>query len=204
MKLFVFPLPNIVLQPFTFKPLYIFEPRYLQMIHESISTQTPIGLASSYSDKTTIQNLKKDLTFVKKVCGFGMPHIVQQKSDGSLVILIDCVGKVCLEKSLDENKPFPICEGRVITEVDDVTENNKLLLQNLKDTLIKWIKSNSVDKSQNEQFIRSLSTASQIIGSYSDFLIKEPEFQQAVLEINSLNEKLEFIGLFNLSSNHYD
>jgi uncharacterized protein len=206
MKLFVFPLPNMVLQPFTFKPLYIFEPRYLKMIKDSIESETPIGLASIISEcnsKITLKN-NKEITFVKKVCGFGFPHIVQQREDGSLIVLIDCIGKVALEKIVDDSRPYAVCEGRIIDELDSVTMKNQVLLDSLKNILVNWINKNSLDKIQKDQFINNLSSASQIIGSYSDFLIKEPEYQQAVLEINDINEKIRFIGLLNLSSNCYD
>lgn len=45
MKVFVFPLTGCVFYPNTAKPLNIFEPRYLEMINDSLTTQTPIALA---------------------------------------------------------------------------------------------------------------------------------------------------------------
>ena len=43
-RLPIFPLPNVVLFPNVFMPLHIFEPRYCEMIRDTISTDRIIGM----------------------------------------------------------------------------------------------------------------------------------------------------------------
>ncbi|HRO67146.1 MAG TPA: LON peptidase substrate-binding domain-containing protein, partial [Pseudobdellovibrionaceae bacterium] len=44
MDVYLFPLVNVTLFPRTTKPLNIFEPKYLDMVRDAISTKTPIAL----------------------------------------------------------------------------------------------------------------------------------------------------------------
>lgn len=44
MEVFVFPIMNVTLFPSTAKPLNVFEPRYVEMIKESVRTGTPVAL----------------------------------------------------------------------------------------------------------------------------------------------------------------
>lgn len=45
LELPIFPLPNVVLFPHTVLPLYVFEPRYKQMVSEALEEGNPIGMA---------------------------------------------------------------------------------------------------------------------------------------------------------------
>ena len=41
----IFPLPNVVLFPYTYLPLHVFEPRYREMVHDTSSRGQCIGMA---------------------------------------------------------------------------------------------------------------------------------------------------------------
>lgn len=58
LKLFLFPLGETVLHPGTSKPLNIFEPRYLKMIEDAVSSKTPIALGFVDKAKASVAPAK--------------------------------------------------------------------------------------------------------------------------------------------------
>ena len=55
-KISVFPLSNFIIFPNTSVPLNIFEPRYIEMINESMKTDRIIGIIQPKEQKKIFQN----------------------------------------------------------------------------------------------------------------------------------------------------
>ena len=99
MDVFLFPLVNVTLFPKTTKPLNIFEPRYLEMVRDAVSTNTPIALGF-IEDPTLVYQVKpgEKVSFVRDVVGYGQPQIVEERSNGTLLIFLQGVGKMRCHK----------------------------------------------------------------------------------------------------------
>ena len=111
MEVFVFPLGQTVFYPKTSKPLNIFEPRYLQMVKDSIALGVPIAVG--FVDDPGVQHqffYGQPLSFVRPVVGFGMPLIVEDRADGSLLIFLQGKGKARPGRVLDQVTPSIVCD----------------------------------------------------------------------------------------------
>lgn len=84
MQIGLFPLPNLVLLPGTVVPLYVFEPRYRDLLKRVIKRKEPFGM---FRIKTEVDSYHPDL----RVSRIGtLAHVlkVEQHADGTSSILI--------------------------------------------------------------------------------------------------------------------
>ncbi len=75
----VFPLSNFIIFPKTIVPLNIFEPRYIEMINDSMKSNKMIGMIQpkKYDDNSTIPSLY-DVGCLGKISY--LPHITRSDS----------------------------------------------------------------------------------------------------------------------------
>jgi len=100
----VFPLSNFIIFPNTTVPLNIFEPRYIEMISDSMKTNKMIGLIQP---KKNITDYVPDLHSVGclgKITSFSdMP-------DGRCMIDLNGLNRFKIIKEVKNNKPYRECE----------------------------------------------------------------------------------------------
>lgn len=181
---FLFPLVNTNLFPSTTKPLQIFEERYVQMIQDSIAQRRPVALCFVPDGSSEIRS----------VAGFGYPQVVEKRPDGTMIIFINCIGKVDLDlvqlKAID---PYMVASGLVIEQNLDVTEENKTMYLKLSQVLARWIKKNVPDPAQTEIFLRSLIGPQEVVSAFSAYLVMDYDIQYELMQIHSINEQIRFL-----------
>ena len=100
----VFPLSNFIIFPHTTVPLNIFEPRYLEMIKDSMQTNKMIGLVQPKSnDDSSIPGLHK-IGCLGKITNF------KDTSDGRCMIDLNGITRFEITKEIKSTKPYRICE----------------------------------------------------------------------------------------------
>src|SRR5687767_75296 len=117
MKVFLFPMVNVTLFPKTTKPLPIFEPRYIEMFRQSVATQTPVAIG--FNDNPTVTSapvVGEKLSYVREVAGYGTCQIVEERTNGTLLVFVHGLGKVRLGEVQPSDQPFIICEAEIIPE----------------------------------------------------------------------------------------
>jgi Lon protease-like protein len=195
MKVFVFPLGNVVFYPSTSKPLNIVEPRYIQMVRDSIRTNTPIALG--YVDEPDQEYRYfsgQNLNFVREVAGFGHPMILDERADGTLLIFLQGRGKVKLGAVVDEGAPYIVCEAEPISE-NHLLENsvaNEFMMINR--VLKSWIENHIPEPQNRDQFMKSIRSAEEVIGCFASYLVADHDMQQLLLESNDINEKIHIVS----------
>ena len=99
----VFPLSNFIIFPHTTVPLNIFEPRYIEMINESIKTNKIIGL---------IQPKNKSVDSVPELHNVGcLGKITNFKDvDGEYLIELSGLSRFNITKEIKNNKSYRECE----------------------------------------------------------------------------------------------
>ena len=99
----VFPLSNFIIFPHTTVPLNIFEPRYIEMINESIKTNKIIGL---------IQPKNKSVDSVPELHNVGcLGKITNFKDvDGKYLIELSGLSRFNITKEIKNNKSYRECE----------------------------------------------------------------------------------------------
>ena len=188
----VFPLSNFVIFPNTSVPLNIFEPRYIEMIDNSMKADRIIGMIQPKKQKDGIPQLY-NVGCAGKITNFN------ETEDGRYLIVINGISRFKILKEINNNKPYRECEISFDEYIEDTKENYneikftdlELIFKNLKTLfkkkgyLINW---KELEKQSLDQTLNALVMA-------SPFSLEE---KQALLETISINKrKIELEKILN-------
>ena len=188
----VFPLSNFVIFPNASVPLNIFEPRYIEMIDNSMKTDRIIGMIQPKKQKDGIPQLY-NVGCAGKITSFN------ETEDGRYLIVINGISRFKILKEINNNKPYRECEISFDEYIEDTKENYneikftdlELIFKNLKTLfkkkgyLINW---KELEKQSLDQTLNALVMA-------SPFSLEE---KQALLETISINKrKIELEKILN-------
>ena len=187
----IFPLSNFIIFPEINVPLNIFEPRYVQMIDDSMKSNRLIGMIQP--KKTGILNKPDlyDVGCVGKITNFN------ETSDGKYFIIINGISRFKITKEISTEKLYRICKINYENFADDLTKKKEginfsdleLIFKDLKNLfekkgfVINWsdLKNENIDHA-----INTLSMA-------SPFSIEEKQILLETFNTNSRKSKLEEI-----------
>ena len=188
----VFPLSNFIIFPNTSVPLNIFEPRYIEMIDNSMKTDRIIGMIQPKKQKDGIPQLY-NVGCAGKITSFN------ETEDGRYLIVINGISRFKILKEINNNKPYRECEISFDEYIEDTKENYneikftdlELIFKNLKNLfkkkgyLINW---KELENKSLDQTLNALVMA-------SPFSLEE---KQALLETININKrKIELEKILN-------
>ena len=190
-KVPVFPLSNFIFFPKTTVPLNIFEPRYIQMIDDSIKSNRVIGMIQP---KKTGQLKKPDLYDIGclgKITSFN------ETEDGRYIVVLSGLIRFRIKNEIENQKKYRECEISYEDFKNDLENNKepikftdlKLIFNNLKKLfdnhgyLINW---KEFEKQDLNETINTLAMA-------SPFTLEEKQMLLETKNINYRKEKLEQI-----------
>ena len=161
----VFPLSNFIIFPRTTVPLNIFEPRYIEMIDNSMKTNRLIGMIQP---KKSGQLKKPDLY---KVGCAGKITSFNETDDGRYLIILNGICRFKIMDELNNDNLYRECEVEYDDFLKDLNEKSEeikfsdlnLIFQNLKGLFKKQgyeINWNEIEKQSLDQTINTLSMAS--------------------------------------------
>ena len=180
----IFPLSNFIIFPNTTVPLNIFEPRYIQMIDDSMKSHRMIGMIQP---KKSGELKKPDLYEVGCI---GKITSFNETDDGRYLVIINGISRFNINKEIETNKLYRICEvnyEKYNRDLDDKVE--KFALKDL-DKIFKDLKNLFEKKGflvdwsnlKKENFSNTLNTLSMA----SPFSLEE---KQVLLETKDLNTR---------------
>ena len=186
----VFPLSNFIIFPKTTVPLNIFEPRYIDMINDSMKSNKMIGMIQP---KNTSD--QKNNPVLHEVGCLGKITSFTETNDGRFLIELKGLNRFHLVKELETEKKYRIIEVNFNKFPNDFTneeENLKfsdleLIFKDLKSLfekkgfIINW---QALEKQSLNETINALAMA-------SPFSLEE---KQILLEANSLDSRKEKIA----------
>ena len=117
----IFPLSNFIIFPNTTVPLNIFEPRYIDMINDSMKTNKMIGIIQP---KT--QNKKdKVIPELHKIGCLGKITSFRETNDGRYLIELKGLVRFKIEKEVINNKKYRECEINYDNFYKDLENKNE-------------------------------------------------------------------------------
>jgi|TARA_B110000259_G_scaffold166459_1_gene194020 Lon protease-like protein len=117
----IFPLSNFIIFPNTTVPLNIFEPRYVEMIQDSMKTNKMIGLVQPKNNNDgSILNLHK-VGCLGKITSF------KDISNGRYLIDLNGLTRFEITKEIQNNKPYRMFEINCNNFKGDLSPENKTL-----------------------------------------------------------------------------
>jgi len=161
----VFPLSNFIIFPRTTVPLNIFEPRYIEMIDNSMKTNRLIGMIQP---KKSGQLKKPDLY---KIGCAGKITSFNETDDGRYLIILNGICRFKIKDELNNDNLYRECEVKYDDFLKDLNEKSEeikfsdlnLIFQNLKGLFKKQgyeINWKEIEKQSLDQTINTLSMAS--------------------------------------------
>ena len=187
----VFPLSNFIIFPRTTVPLNIFEPRYIQMVDQSMKSNRIIGMIQP---KKTGELKKPDLY---KVGCAGKITSFNETDDGRYLIILNGICRFKVMDEVDSDNLYRECEVKYEDFSNDLVEKTneikfsdlKMIFYNLKGLFKKQgyeINWNEIEKQSLDQTINTLSMA-------SPFSLEEKQVLLESKDLNMRKEKLEEI-----------
>ena len=187
----VFPLSNFIIFPRTTVPLNIFEPRYIQMVDQSMKSNRIIGMIQP---KKTGELKKPDLY---KVGCAGKITSFNETDDGRYLIILNGICRFKIMDEVDSDNIYRECEVKYEDFSNDLIEKSneikfsdlKMIFYNLKGLFKKQgyeINWNEIEKQSLDQTINTLSMA-------SPFSLEEKQVLLESKDLNMRKEKLEEI-----------
>ena len=117
----VFPLSNFIIFPGTSVPLNVFEPRYLEMINDSMKTNKMIGLIQPKKTKT------KSILDLYEIGCLGKITSLKDTSDGRYLIELNGLSRFKIIKEIKNIKKYRECEVNFDDFIKDTSLEKELL-----------------------------------------------------------------------------
>ena len=187
----VFPLSNFIIFPNSTVPLNIFEPRYLQMVDDSMSSHRYIGMVQP---KSKISNSKPELYSVGclgKITSFN------ETEDGRYLIILNGVQRFHIVNEVDEGKLYRTCKVDFRKFEKDLETNSQKLNSNDLETIFKNLKllfekqgySINWKEIENQSLYQTINTLSMA----SPFSLEEKQILLETIDLEDRKKKLEEI-----------
>ncbi|MDC0460713.1 LON peptidase substrate-binding domain-containing protein [Candidatus Pelagibacter sp.] len=119
----VFPLSNFIIFPKTTVPLNIFEPRYVEMINDSMKKNKFIGMIQPKS----INNESSLVPSLHKIGCLGKITSFKETDDGRYLIDLKGIIRFKIIKEIADNKPYRSCEINFDDYLNDLSEKKENL-----------------------------------------------------------------------------
>ena len=188
-KIPVFPLSNFIIFPKTTVPLNIFEPRYIDMVNDSMKTNKMIGMIQPKSNND--QKNKPDL---HKVGCLGKITSFTETSDGRFLIEVKGLNRFHSIKEIETEKKYRILEVDFTKFPNDLSDENEdlkfsdleLIFKDLKSLfekkgfIVNW---KALEKQSLNETINALAMA-------SPFSLEEKQILLETVSLDSRKKKI--------------
>ncbi len=190
-KIPIFPLSNFIMFPGTTVPLNIFEPRYLQMVNDSMKNHRIIGMIQP---KKSGMLKKPDLY---EVGCLGKITSFNETEDGRILIILNGVCRFKINSEIETDKLYRECDVEYDYYSDDISKKSNavnfsdlsIIMENMKKFFKKQgyiVNLEDLEKKDLSQTLNDLSMA-------SPFSLEEKQILLESLNVNIRKEKMEQI-----------
>ena len=187
----IFPLSNFIMFPGTTVPLNIFEPRYLQMVNDSMKEHRIIGMIQPKKSGMLKKPDLYEIGCIGKITSFN------ETEDGRILIILNGVCRFKVSKEIQSNKLYRECNVQYNNYTNDISEKSNevnfsdlnIIMENMKKFFKKQgyiVNLKDLEKKNLGQTLNDLSMA-------SPFSLEEKQILLESLDINVRKEKMEQI-----------
>ena len=189
----VMTLPNTVLFPQAILPLYIFEPRYQQMLRDVLNTNRIFAIAglNQNEDSEDSEAPPEDDYFEPpfEVAGVGIIRASHENEDGTSNLILQGLSRVRFEKILTET---PYRRAR-ITPLHSSRENPGLDLETERANCLRWIETKmkfyAQEEAENFRFLHKIQDPDVFIDLASFSILDELSIKQQLLETTGVESR---------------
>jgi Lon protease-like protein len=188
----VFPLRRAILLPRAVLPLNIFEPRYLQMVEDAMSTSRVLGMVQPEGSEDGESPAGRTIPLRRVGCA-GRITAYQELDDGRLNIALKGVARFAIVDEVPLERAYRICTVSYDAFLGDFSAGageSAVDRQGLLETLKRYLTVRNLQAdwsaiagSSNEELVNSLA----VVSPYG------PEEKQALLEASDLKHRADML-----------
>ena len=187
----IFPLSNFIVFPNTTVPLNIFEPRYLQMVNDSMKKHRMIGMIQPKKSGILKKPDLHEIGCIGKITSFN------ETEDGRILIILNGICRFKLNSEIETVKLYRECNVQYSDFTNDISKKSNevnfsdldLIMKNMEKFFKKQgyiVNLKDLEKKDLSQTINDLSMA-------SPFSLEEKQILLESIDINTRKEKMEQI-----------
>lgn len=200
MEVALFPLSRMVHLPGTNRPLNIFEPRYVDMIEDSLVNGRPIALCqgttlAANSDPDSFMPIHHEHYLgVKRLCGIGLPILLKRNSDGTLLILLTGEGVVELQENIKSSSAYLIATAKPITQNSALDPHYHFMYLRMRELLMDKLTQLIVNEHECQRIRSELHSPTRLVAYFCELMIARFEIKEQLLKMSDINEKIAFLA----------
>jgi len=190
-KISIFPLSNFIIFPNTSVPLNIFEPRYIEMIDDSMKNERIIGMIQP-------KKQKKNKSELFSVGCAGKITSFNETDDGRYLIVIKGISRFKILKEINNNKLYREFEITFddYKKEDMFDNNNEIQFKDLKlifNSLKRFFEKKGYNINWNKLEKQSLDETINTLAMASPFSLEEKQVLLEAINVNNRKIQLEKI-----------
>ena len=187
----IFPLSNFIMFPGTTVPLNIFEPRYLQMVNDSMKKDRIIGMIQPKKSGMLKKPDLYEIGCIGKITSFN------ETEDGRIHIILNGICRFKLNSEIESDKLYRECNVQYSNFTNDISDKSNevnfsdlnLIMKNMK----KFFKKQGYIVNLKDLEKKDLSKTLNDLSMASPFSLEEKQILLESLDINIRKEKMEQI-----------
>lgn len=172
----VFPLPNVILFPRARLPLYIFEPRYKQMVEDALGSDRFISV--------TLLETQGETPQPAEVCGLGQITEVERLPKNEKNIVLTGLVRVKVQKQV-HTEPYIRAEVTRLSERQPSTAQHERLFVSMRDAVKEWLFRMRTGNIRQLAELGNCRTTSELCDFFGAYLLDDAATRQKLLaELN--------------------
>lgn len=207
MIVYLFPLTGVTLPTGAVKPLNIFEPRYRQMLDDSLLHQVPISLIYGIPKQEEFSDSERNfflphenIKFVRSIAGCGLPQLFQRQADGTSLISLEGQRKIRLKHLIPSQTSYLQAEAEILEEDFTLKEEDFFLFKSIERDFKKWINQSHPHLEKHPLYTKMFRGPQEMVALFSEMMVTDSYIRQLTLEADNLHQKLEILSLYRLES----
>ncbi len=191
----IFPLPDVVLFPHTTLPLHVFEPRYRQMVHDSLAGDKRLAMALL---KPGWEKNYYGRPPVHPIAGAGEIVQHEQLPDGRFNILVRGTMRVGIMAELPPDKPYRVVRARPLADryADETPAALASRIERLKVFYLRMLAEIQKGQGEKAKIFTGVKDPAIIVDRIAGAALSETEARQRVLECVEVPARLSLVQDF--------
>src|ERR1043166_7079346 len=187
----VMPLPGAVLFPHALLPLYIFEPRYREMLEHALQRDRMFSVAL-IKPSCPEWHAPEDFFHLATV---GLIRACVGRGDGTSNLVLQGLHRVRFT-SFEQETPFPVAKIDIVESTGDATVESEALGEKVLELYRKLKRAERQLPPKIDRYLEQLGDLEMLADLVASTFVDDPLRRQKMLEESSVNERLRLLITF--------
>jgi Lon protease-like protein len=184
----VMPLPGTVLFPHALLPLYIFEPRYRDMLEHALNHHRMFSVALI---KPSCPDWQAPEDFFH-LAAVGLIRACVGRGDGTSNLILQGLQRVRL-REFKQERPFPVAKIDIVESRDETTVKTEALAEKVLELYAKLKTTGRRLPAKVDRYLSQLGDVEMLADLVASTFVNDPLRRQRVLEESSVDQRLRLV-----------